>query len=107
MRQLFLACCLVTLLAGCTDKAKDLYDTAQLEEKQFNKAARDGALPANRRAISQFTLREPTEESFGRTGEALIREGVRGGVNTETGAIVSAPPIRSPIACAPPRRPAP
>ena len=22
---------------GCGDKAKDLYDTAQLEEKQFNK----------------------------------------------------------------------
>ena len=25
------------LLVGCGDKAKDLYDTAQLEEKQFNK----------------------------------------------------------------------
>jgi hypothetical protein len=25
------------LLAGCGDKAKDLYETAQLEEKQFNK----------------------------------------------------------------------
>jgi outer membrane protein assembly factor BamD (BamD/ComL family) len=37
MRRLFLACCLVMLLAGCGDKAKDLYDTAQLEEKQFNK----------------------------------------------------------------------
>ena len=37
MRRLFLACCLVTLLAGCGDKAKDLYETAQLEEKQFNK----------------------------------------------------------------------
>jgi outer membrane protein assembly factor BamD (BamD/ComL family) len=27
----------VTLLAGCGDKAKDLYEMAQLEEKQFNK----------------------------------------------------------------------
>jgi outer membrane protein assembly factor BamD (BamD/ComL family) len=27
----------VTLLAGCGDKAKDLYETAELEEKQFNK----------------------------------------------------------------------
>ena len=36
MRRLFLACCLVTLLAGCGDKAKDLYETAQIEEKQFN-----------------------------------------------------------------------
>ena len=36
MRRLFLACCLVTLLTGCGDKAKDLYETAQLEEKQFN-----------------------------------------------------------------------
>jgi outer membrane protein assembly factor BamD (BamD/ComL family) len=33
----FLAGCLVLLLVGCGDKAKDLYDTAQLEEKQFNK----------------------------------------------------------------------
>ena len=37
MRRLVLACCLVTLLAGCGDKAKDLYETAELEEKQFNK----------------------------------------------------------------------
>ena len=28
---------LATLLAGCGDKAKDLYETAQLKEKQFNK----------------------------------------------------------------------
>jgi hypothetical protein len=34
----FLAACLLLLLVGCGDKAKDLYDTAQLEEKQFNKA---------------------------------------------------------------------
>ena len=33
----FLAACLLLLLVGCGDKAKDLYDTAQLEEKQFNK----------------------------------------------------------------------
>jgi outer membrane protein assembly factor BamD (BamD/ComL family) len=32
-----LAGCLLLLLVGCGDKAKDLYDTAQLEEKQFNK----------------------------------------------------------------------
>ena len=32
-----LAACLLLLLVGCGDKAKDLYDTAQLEEKQFNK----------------------------------------------------------------------
>jgi outer membrane protein assembly factor BamD (BamD/ComL family) len=33
----FLAGCLVLLLVGCGDNAKDLCDTAQLEEKQFNK----------------------------------------------------------------------
>lgn len=36
MRRL-LAVCLLPLLLGCGDKAKDLYDTAQFEEKQFNK----------------------------------------------------------------------
>ena len=33
----FLAICLFLLLVGCGDKAKDLYDTAQLEEKQNNR----------------------------------------------------------------------
>ena len=32
-----LASCLLLLLTGWGDKAKDLYDTAQLEEKQNNK----------------------------------------------------------------------
>jgi len=29
--------CLVLLVVGCGDKAKDLHDTAQFEEKQNNK----------------------------------------------------------------------
>ena len=33
----YLSVCLFLLLMGCGDKAKDLYDTAQLEEKQNNK----------------------------------------------------------------------
>jgi len=33
----FLAGCLILLILGCGDNAKDLYDTAQLEEKQNNK----------------------------------------------------------------------
>ena len=33
----FSVACLLLLLVGCSDRAKDLYDTAQLEEKQFNK----------------------------------------------------------------------
>ena len=33
----FLAGCLLLLLVGCGDKAKDLFDTAQLEEKQNNR----------------------------------------------------------------------
>jgi outer membrane protein assembly factor BamD (BamD/ComL family) len=36
MRRLFGAC-LLLLLVGCGDTAKDLYDTAQLEDKQNNR----------------------------------------------------------------------
>jgi outer membrane protein assembly factor BamD (BamD/ComL family) len=32
----FLAACVLLLLAGCGDRGKDLYDTAQFEEKQLN-----------------------------------------------------------------------
>jgi TolA-binding protein len=32
-----LAACLLLMLLGCGDKAKDLYATAQLEEKQNNR----------------------------------------------------------------------
>jgi TolA-binding protein len=33
----YLFVCLFLLLMGCGDKAKDLYDTAQFEEKQNNR----------------------------------------------------------------------
>ena len=33
----FLAGCLLLLLVGCGDRAKNLYDTARLEEKQNNR----------------------------------------------------------------------
>jgi hypothetical protein len=33
----FPAACVLLLLAACGDKAKDLYDAAQLEEKPNNK----------------------------------------------------------------------
>ena len=33
----FLAASMLLLLVGCGDKAKDLFDTAQLEEKQNNR----------------------------------------------------------------------
>lgn len=36
MRTLLYALCLALLLAGCGDKAKDLFETAQFEERQFN-----------------------------------------------------------------------
>jgi hypothetical protein len=38
MRRIFLAGCFAALLVGCGDKAKERYETAQFEEKQFNKA---------------------------------------------------------------------
>lgn len=37
MRRLSLIACVMALLAGCGDKAKEIYETAQFEEKQSNK----------------------------------------------------------------------
>jgi len=45
------------MLAGCGDKAKDLYDTALLEEKQFKKPHAT-TLSADRRGISGLAFRE-------------------------------------------------
>jgi len=36
MRKLLLALCLALSLAGCGDRARELYETAQFEEKQTN-----------------------------------------------------------------------
>ncbi len=36
MRRFLCTLCLALALAGCGDKAKDLYETAQLEERQYN-----------------------------------------------------------------------
>jgi outer membrane protein assembly factor BamD (BamD/ComL family) len=36
MRTWLYAVCLALLLCGCGDRAKDLYETAQFEERQFN-----------------------------------------------------------------------
>ncbi len=36
MRKFVFACCLALALLGCGDKAKELFDTAQLEERQYN-----------------------------------------------------------------------
>jgi TolA-binding protein len=36
MRRLLLVLCLALSLAGCGDRAKELYETAQFEEKQTN-----------------------------------------------------------------------
>jgi outer membrane protein assembly factor BamD (BamD/ComL family) len=50
MRRL-LAGCLVLLLVGCGDNAKDLYDTAQLEEKQNN---RPHAIKLYRQIVEEY-----------------------------------------------------
>jgi hypothetical protein len=68
----FLAACLLLLLLGCGDKAKDLYDTAQLEEKQFQQATRYETISADLRRISQLALRESGEDSFGGVGESAL-----------------------------------
>ena len=68
----FLAVCLLLLLVGCGDKAKDLYDTAQLEEKQNNQPHATKLYPADRRRISRLALCESGEDSSGRVGEGPL-----------------------------------
>jgi outer membrane protein assembly factor BamD (BamD/ComL family) len=36
MRKILMLLCLSFALAGCSDRAEDLYETARFEEKQFN-----------------------------------------------------------------------
>jgi hypothetical protein len=38
MKKVLLVGLLVLMLAACGDRAKDLYETAQFEEQQFNRA---------------------------------------------------------------------
>ena len=68
----FLSACLLLLLVGCGDKAKDLYDTAQLEDEAVQQNARDETLSADRRRISRLALRESGEDSFSRVGESAL-----------------------------------
>jgi hypothetical protein len=69
----FLAACMLLLLVGCGDKAKDLYDTAQLEEKQFNKPH---AMKLYPQIVKEYpdspALRESVEGSFSRVGESAL-----------------------------------
>jgi hypothetical protein len=65
----FLAACLLLLLVGCGDKAKDLYDTAQLEEKQNNKPH---ATKLYRQIVEEYpgsSYANHGEDSSGRVGE--------------------------------------
>jgi hypothetical protein len=52
------------------DNAKELYDTAQLEEKQFNKPHATNFI-GDRRRTSRLALRQSGEDSFGRVGESV------------------------------------
>ena len=62
----FLAVCLLLLLAGCGDKGKDLYDTAQLEEKQNN---RPHAMKLYRQIIEEYPGSPYAEQAKSRLAE--------------------------------------
>ena len=80
----FLSACLLLLLVGCGDKAKDLYDTAQLEEKQFNNWSswqkRDRGAPVPRRFAERLKYRLRPEPSPPSEDGQLLRLRVKGGL---------------------------
>ena len=68
----FLAAWLLLLLLGCGDKAKDLYDTAQLEEKQNN---RPHATKLYRQIVEEYPgsrYASSGENSSSRVGESAL-----------------------------------
>jgi outer membrane protein assembly factor BamD (BamD/ComL family) len=50
LKKILLACFFAATLAGCGDRAKDLYETAQFEEQQFN---RDHAIKLYREVVEK------------------------------------------------------
>ncbi len=51
MRKLIIAAFLGLLLTGCSDRAEELYETAQFEEQQFNQ---DHAVKLYREIIDKY-----------------------------------------------------
>ena len=64
-KRRFLAACLLLLLAGCGDNAKDLLNTAQLEEKQNNR-------PHATRLYRQIVEEYPDSPYAGRAKTRLV-----------------------------------
>ena len=62
----FLGACLFLLLLGCGDKAKDLFDTARLEEKQNN---RPHATKLYRQIVEEYPESPYANQAKTRLGE--------------------------------------
>ena len=62
----FLGACLFLLLVGCGDRSKDLYETAQLEEKQNN---RPHATKLYRQIVEEYPDSPYAEQAKSRLAE--------------------------------------
>jgi outer membrane protein assembly factor BamD (BamD/ComL family) len=72
MKKIMLTLFLAALLAGCGDRAKDLYETGRFEEQQFN---REHAIKLYREVVEKHPASPYAEPARQRLSELAAPQG--------------------------------